>query len=125
MTSSFASCLAPLGRLAGALLLGGAALLSGCVTSMNQDSGYAPIVFVHGNGDSAALWQSTVWRFETNGWPASRLHAIDVPYPLARDEDLRPQPGRTSTAEHMQYLKAEVDAVLARTGAPKVILVGN
>jgi pimeloyl-ACP methyl ester carboxylesterase len=47
------------------------------------------------------------------------------PYPLARDEDLRPQPGRTSTAEHMQFLKAEVDAVLARTGAPKVILVGN
>jgi triacylglycerol lipase len=40
-----------------------------------------PIVFVHGNGDTAALWQTTVWRFETNGWPRERLHAIDVPLP--------------------------------------------
>ncbi|MBP8148864.1 MAG: twin-arginine translocation pathway signal, partial [Limnohabitans sp.] len=25
-----------------------------------------PIVFVHGNGDSANLWQTTLWRFESN-----------------------------------------------------------
>ena len=37
----------------------------------------------------------------------------------------RPQPGRTSTAEHMAFLKAEVDKVLRRTGARKVVLVGN
>ncbi len=84
-----------------------------------------PIVFVHGNGDSGALWQTTVWRFESNGWPTGKLHAIDLPFPLARDEDPREQPGRTSTAEHMAYLKAEVDAVIQRTGAEKVILVGN
>ena len=23
-----------------------------------------PIVFVHGNGDYAALWTTTIWRFE-------------------------------------------------------------
>ncbi len=84
-----------------------------------------PIVFVHGNGDNASIWQTTIWRFESNGWPRDRLHAIDLPYPLARDDDTKPQPGRTSTAEHMAYLKAEVEKVLAATGAQKVVLMGN
>lgn len=84
-----------------------------------------PIVFVHGNGDTAALWQTTLWRFESNGWPRQRLHAIEVPYPLARDDDSKAQPGRTSTAEHMAFLKAEVDKVLQATGARQVVLLGN
>lgn len=100
------------------------ALLAGCAATPSlQDA--PPIVFVHGNGDSAALWQTTLWRFESNGWPRERLHAIDLPYPLARDDDTKPQPGRTSTAEHMAFLKSEVDKVLARTGAQKVVLIGN
>lgn len=86
---------------------------------------HPPIVFVHGNGDSAALWQTTIWRFESNGWPRARLHAIDLPYPLARAEDPRPEPGRTSSAEHMAFLRAEVDKVLQATGARQVVLVAN
>jgi hypothetical protein len=39
-----------------------------------------PIVFVHGNGDTAAL-VSTIWRFESNGWHATGCTAIDLPYP--------------------------------------------
>lgn len=84
-----------------------------------------PVVFVHGNGDSAALWQTTLWRFESNGWPRDRLHAINVPYPLARDADNKDQAGRSSTTEHMNFLKAEVQKVLQRTGAKQVVLVGN
>lgn len=99
-------------------------LLAACATSPNLDP-QPPIVFVHGNGDSASIWQSTVWRFESNGWPRERLHAIDLPYPLARDEDGKAQPGRTSTAEHMAYLKAEVEKVLQATGARQVVLVAN
>jgi triacylglycerol lipase len=99
-------------------------LLAACATSPNLDP-QPPIVFVHGNGDSASIWQSTVWRFESNGWPRERLHAIDLPYPLARDDDSKAQPGRTSTAEHMAYLKAEVEKVLQATGARQVVLVGN
>ena len=99
-------------------------LLAACATSP-QGAPPAPIVFVHGNGDSASIWQTTVWRFESNGWPSDRLHAIDLPYPLARDEDGKPQPGRTSTAEHMAYLKSEVEKVLKATGAKQVVLVGN
>ena len=102
------------------LLLGAC---SGTLPTTGSDK--PPVVFVHGNGDTAALWQSTLWRFESNGWPRERLHAIDVPYPLARDADNQAQPGRTSTAEHMAFLRGEVQAVLQRTGARQVVLVGN
>jgi triacylglycerol lipase len=118
------------------LMLAGAAsatlALVGCATHSTEPAAdlpsldvAPPIVFVHGNGDSAALWQTTFWRFESNRWPRERLHAINVPYPLARDDDAKPQPGRTSTAEHMAYLRAEVEKVLKTTGASKVVLVGN
>ncbi len=102
----------------------GLALLTAC-TTVPREAQTPPIVFVHGNGDSAALWQTTFWRFESNGWPRDRLHAIELPYPLARDDDSKAQPGRTSTAEHMAYLKAEVDKVLRATGAQQVVLIGN
>jgi pimeloyl-ACP methyl ester carboxylesterase len=103
----------------------GAAALAGCAGLPAAGPPPPPIVFVHGNGDSAALWMTTLWRFESNGWPRERLHAIDLPYPLARDADDQAQPGRTSTAEHRQFLAAEVDKVLARTGAAQVVLFGN
>ena len=101
-----------------------AASLAGCAATVSVER-RPPIIFVHGNGDTAAVWQTTLWRFESNGWPRDRLHAIDLPYPLARDDDTKPQPGRTSTAEHMTFLKAEVEKVLRSSGASRVILVGN
>jgi triacylglycerol lipase len=105
-------------------LAAGAGSLAACATRPAA-ADMTPIVFVPGNGDTAALWTTTIWRFESNGWPRDRLHAIDLPYPLARDDDTKEQPGRTSTAEHTAYLAAEVRKVLARTGAAKVALVGN
>ena len=110
------------------LLLGLAAaavFAAGCASTPSLQDTAPPIVFVHGNGDSAALWQTTIWRFESNGWPRDRLYAIDAPYPLSRDDDSKAQPGRTSTAQHMAYLKAEVEKVLQATGAGKVVLMGN
>jgi pimeloyl-ACP methyl ester carboxylesterase len=106
-------------------LAAGALTLFGCASTVSLQEPPPPIVFVHGNGDTAALWQSTIWRFESNGWPRDRLYAIDAPYPLARDDDTRAQPGRTSAAESMAYLKAEVEKVLQRTGARQVVLMGN
>ncbi|MEJ6024354.1 twin-arginine translocation pathway signal [Ramlibacter sp. PS4R-6] len=101
-----------------------AALLAACATAPAPQA-VPPIVFVHGHGDQASQWQSTIWRFESNGWPRERLHAIEMPYPLARDDDLKEQPGRSSTGEHMAYLKSEVEKVMARTGAPKVVLFAS
>ena len=113
-----------LGLLVAALALAGCADLPGRPGSDGLQA-TPPIVFVHGNGDSAALWQTTLWRFESNGWPANRLHAVDMPYPLARDMDAQAQAGRTSTAESAQFLKREVDKILRETGASQVVLMGN
>ncbi len=99
--------------------------LTACAQFSAPRADTPPIVMVHGNGDTAALWLTTLWRFESNGWPRDRLHAIEVPYPLSRDDDSKPQPGRTSTQEHMAYLSAEVDKVLAATGARQVVLMAN
>jgi pimeloyl-ACP methyl ester carboxylesterase len=114
-------------RLTWPLLLGASALLAACASAPQAPAPAAPpvIVFVHGNGDSAAVWLTTLWRFESNGWPRERLHAIEMPDTLARDDDTLPQPGRSSAADHARFLQAEVDAVLARTGATRVVLVGN
>jgi len=84
-----------------------------------------PIVFVHGNGDTAALWHATIWRFESNGYPRDRLFAIDLKFPSARSVDAKPQDGRSSADEVKAQLAAFVDDVLAKTGASKVALVGN
>ena len=105
-------------------LLGGCALTAQSPATGSAET-YPPIVFVHGNGDTAALWHTTMWRFEANGWPRSRLHAIDVPYPNARDDDQKPQVGRSSSTEHAQFLANEVAAVRKATGALRVILIGN
>ena len=108
-----------------ALLVGAAALAASCALQPAGTPVPPPIVFVHGNGDSAALWHTTLWRFESNGWPRERLHAIDMPYPQSRDADDRPQPGRSSSTEHRDFLAAEVQRVRAATGARQVVLVGN
>jgi triacylglycerol lipase len=108
------------------VFLGLAALvLAGCASSVTLQESPEPIVFVHGNGDTAALWQTTIWRFESNGWPRNRLYAIEVPYPLSRDDDTKAQPGRTSAAENTAYLKSEVEKVLKSTGAGQVALIGQ
>src|SRR6185369_14230167 len=98
--------------------------LAGCAGSGGRDA-YPPVVFVHGNGDTAALWYPTAWRFESSGWPRERLFAVDLPYPLARNEDSKAQPGRSSAAENMRNLAAEVERVRKQTGVEKVVLVGN
>ena len=105
-----------------------ALLLAACTTPPAGTGGSdarPPIVFVHGNGDTAALWTTTLWRWQSNGWPRERLHAVDFPYPSARSDDTKPQEGRSSADEQMRHLAAEVDQVLAATGAVKVVLMGN
>lgn len=109
-------------RTLGALLA--ATLLAACATPPATDP-RPPIVFVHGNGDTAALWTPTLWRWQSNGWPRERLHAVDFPYPSARDDNGQEQAGRSSADEQMRHLSAEIDKVLAATGAAKVVLMGN
>ncbi len=100
------------------------AVLATSAPALGQSTDPA-IVFVHGNGDTAAIWHTTIWRFESNGYPRDRLFAIDLKFPSARTVDAKPQDGRSSAAEAMAQLAAFVDEVLVKTGARKVALVGN
>ncbi|MFN8062115.1 MAG: hypothetical protein U0Q12_23385 [Vicinamibacterales bacterium] len=84
-----------------------------------------PVVFVHGNGDSAALWMTTIWRFESNGYDSSLLHAIDLTAPLAPQLDTAPEPNRSTTVDQAAQLAAAVTRALVASGAPRVALVGS
>jgi len=84
-----------------------------------------PILFVHGNGDSAALWETDIWRFESNGYDPALLSAVDFPHPAARTADDVPQANRSSTAEATADLKQAVDQVLAATGRDRLVLIGS
>ncbi len=91
----------------------------------NRPQDLPPILFVHGTGDSSGIWMTTAWRFESNGWPSNRLFAIDFAFPLPRTNDNKPQPGRSSSAEQLAELSAEVSRILQQTGARKIILIGS
>jgi len=83
------------------------------------------IVFVHGNGDDATKWLPVIWMFESNGYPADRLHAIRFTDPSARREDSKPEEFRSSTADQASELSAFVTRVLLQHRASKVVLVGS
>jgi pimeloyl-ACP methyl ester carboxylesterase len=84
-----------------------------------------PFLFVHGNGDHAALWLTTMWRMESNGVPRARLFAINFTDPLARTDDSVPQPNRSSTEDQRRELGEAIKELKRRTGAARVALVGN
>jgi pimeloyl-ACP methyl ester carboxylesterase len=84
-----------------------------------------PILFVHGNGDHAALWITTLWRMESNGVPRDRMFAINFTDPLARTDDSVPQQNRSSTEDQRRELGEAIKELKRRTGASRVALVGN
>jgi pimeloyl-ACP methyl ester carboxylesterase len=84
-----------------------------------------PILFVHGNGDHAALWVTTLWRMESNGMPRDRMFAINFTDPLARSDDKVEQPNRSSTEDQRRELGDAVKELQRRTGASRIALVGN
>ena len=60
------------------MLQGTAALVFAALdrTAFAEDQRAVPIVFVHGDSDLAATWETQIWRFESNGYPRDRLFAI-------------------------------------------------
>jgi pimeloyl-ACP methyl ester carboxylesterase len=84
-----------------------------------------PILFVHGNGDHAALWITTLWRMESNGVPRERMTAISFTNPLARTDDKIEQANRSSTEDQLRELGEAIKQLKQRTGAPRIALVGS
>src|SRR3954464_13829045 len=83
------------------------------------------VVFVHGNGDHAALWITSLWRMESNGVLRDRMFAINFTDPLARTDDKVEQPNRSSTEDQRWELGEAVKELQRRTGASRIALVGN
>jgi pimeloyl-ACP methyl ester carboxylesterase len=100
-----------------------------CVLSTTPDARAAekplPILFIHGNGDDAAVWMTTIWRFETNGYPRELMEAVDLRYPLATAVYDQPQPAHSTVAEATAQIADAVTALQRRTGATKVVLVAH
>jgi hypothetical protein len=94
-------------------------------TAPSAPSEIPPILFVHGNGDHAALWITTLWRMESNGVPRERMFAINFTDPLARTDDAVAQPDRSSTEDQRRELAEAIKELKKRTGAARIALVGN
>src|SRR3954462_5578386 len=84
-----------------------------------------PLLFVHGNVDHAALWNTTLWRMESNGVPRERMFAINFTDPLARSDDKVEQANRSSTEDQRRELAEGIKELKQRSGASRVALVGN
>lgn len=84
-----------------------------------------PIVFVHGDSDTAALWQTQIWRFESNGYPRDKLIAIDLDNPGARGDNTIPEVNRSSTFDVATQVKRDVAGILGDDKEAKVDMVGN
>jgi pimeloyl-ACP methyl ester carboxylesterase len=108
------------------LLQGSAALaLAGLGRSAFAQEPAVPIVFVHGDSDLAATWETQIWRFESNGYPLDRLFAISFTDPQARDDDTVAQANRSSTQDQLRQLTEFIDDVKAKTDAAKVAIVAS
>ena len=105
-------------RRAALLVMAAPLLLAACASKPVPADPTPPIVFVHGRGDNAATWMPTIWRFESNGWPRERLHAVEFPYPTERDDDTKPQDGRSSTTDQRLFLAASVLAWMSLNQFP-------
>ncbi len=121
-------------RIGRRLLLAGAVALPGAVARgagaqelRERPAGQevAPILFLHGNGGSAALWMPTIWRFESNFYSRARLFALDMRLPTARRVDTVREAGRSSTEEATAQLAQEVARVRRVTGVERLVLVGH
>ena len=83
---------------------------AGAADTSAYDSPSDPILFVHGYNGSGSNWNTMADRFAADGRPASHLDQWN--YDSAR-----------SNADTAQRLAAEVDRLLAATGAAKVDVV--
>jgi lipase/lipase (class 2) len=116
-------------RGAGALSLAsgnfGLAAFAQAPSAAPNAGGISPILFVHGNGEYASLWMTTLWRMESNGIPRDRMFAINFTDPLARADDTKPEPNKSSTEDQRRELGDAIQELKRRTGASRVALVGN
>ncbi|MFI7413049.1 esterase/lipase family protein [Streptomyces sp. NPDC049627] len=81
-------------------------------SSSTFNSASNPVLFVHGYTGDASNWNTMADRFRTDGWPSAYLDQWSYDW-------------RQSNTTTAQQLSAEVDRLLAATGATKVDIVSH
>ncbi|MFI6038486.1 esterase/lipase family protein [Streptomyces sp. NPDC051315] len=97
---------------AGALLAVQASGPAEASSSSTYRSTSNPVLFVHGYSGDGSNWNTMADRFRTDGWPSSHMDQWTYDW-------------RQSNATTAQQLSAEVDRLLAATGATKVDIVSH
>ncbi|MET9431384.1 triacylglycerol lipase [Streptomyces sp. NPDC003036] len=69
-----------------------------------------PVLFVHGYNSSGSYWNTMADRFRADGWPSSHLRQWSYDW-------------RQSNATTAQEVSAQVDRLLAETGASRVDVI--
>jgi triacylglycerol lipase len=90
-----------------------AVCVTGAALSPASSLALDPILFVHGWNGSASNWSTMISRFEKDGYPKSYLLAYNY----------NTSQSNKTTAETV--VKAEVDKLLASTGASKVDILAH
>jgi triacylglycerol lipase len=81
-------------------------------SSSRFNSSSNPVLFVHGYNGAGSNWNTMADRFRADGWPSSHLHQWTYD-------------SRQSNTVTAEQLSAEVDGLLAATGATEVDIVSH
>ncbi|HZI14041.1 MAG TPA: lipase family protein [Myxococcus sp.] len=79
-----------------------------------------PVIFIHGNSDSAAGWKGSIETFTKNGYQPSELYAMTwgPANPLKASQ-------QHHSAKYLEEVRAFIQAVKEYTGARKVDVIGH
>ncbi|AKQ64979.1 lipase [Myxococcus hansupus] len=79
-----------------------------------------PVVFIHGNGDSAAGWEKSIEHFASQGYKPSEMYAMTwgPQNPMLASQ-------QHHSREYKEEVRAFIQAVKEYTGAEKVDVIGH
>ncbi|HYH95422.1 lipase family protein [Hyalangium sp.] len=79
-----------------------------------------PVIFIHGNSDSAAGWKSSIETFSKNGYKPSEMYAMTwgPSNPMQASK-------QHHSEKYLEEVRAFIQAVKEYTGAEKVDVVGH
>lgn len=92
----------------------------GGFTATNDQATRDPVVFIHGNSDSAAGWEDSIDYFEAQGYTTAELYATTWgPASVAQAAQ------QYHSRAHLEHVRAFLEAVLDYTGAEQIDVISH
>jgi triacylglycerol lipase len=79
-----------------------------------------PVIFIHGNSDSAAGWKKSIEHFSSQGYKPSEMYAMTW-----GDADMKKAAQQHHSQQNLEEVRAFIQAVKEYTGAQKVDVIGH